>query len=67
MAHKRKQVQLGMYVSPEQAAKLKELSELTMIPQARLFRQALDGLFEKYADTLTPKPATPKPASKTRK
>lgn len=58
MAHKRKQVQLGMYVSPEQAAMLKELSERTMIPQARLFRQALDDLFSKYSDTLTPKPTS---------
>jgi hypothetical protein len=52
MIHKRKQAQLGMYVSPETAAKLKELSAKTRIPQSVLFREALEDLFAKYADVL---------------
>lgn len=60
MATKRNQVQIGMYVSPEQAEKLKRLSELTLIPQARLFRQALDDLFSKYTTVLEPKSKTRK-------
>jgi hypothetical protein len=52
MVHKRKQAQLGMYVAPETAAKMKELSAKTRIPQSALFREALDDLFVKYADVL---------------
>jgi predicted transcriptional regulator len=50
MVHKRKQAQLGMYVSPETATKMKELSTKTRIPQSALFREALDDLFVKYAN-----------------
>lgn len=49
MVHKRKQAQLGMYVAPETAAKMKELSAKTRIPQSALFREALNDLFVKYA------------------
>jgi predicted transcriptional regulator len=52
MVHKRKQAQLGMYVAPETAAKMKELSAKTRIPQSALFREALEDLFVKYADVL---------------
>jgi hypothetical protein len=52
MAHKRKQARLGMYVSPDMAAKLKELSAQTRIPQSSLFREALEDLFMKYANVL---------------
>lgn len=52
MVHRKKQVQLGMYVAPEMAATLKELSAKTRIPQSALFREALDDLFAKYAETL---------------
>ncbi|MDB6158162.1 MAG: Ribbon-helix-helix domain [Gammaproteobacteria bacterium] len=52
MVHKRKQAQLGMYVSPETAAKMKELSTKTRIPQSALFREALEDLFVKYANVL---------------
>jgi hypothetical protein len=48
--------QLGLYVPVETAEKLKVLSGLTDIPQSRLLRQALQLLFEKYADTLARKP-----------
>lgn len=48
--------QLGLYVPVETAEKLKVLSGLTDIPQSRLLRQALQLLFEKYADTLAKKP-----------
>jgi len=52
MVHRKKQVQLGMYVAPETAATLKELSSKTRIPQAALFREALEDLFTKYAEAL---------------
>lgn len=48
--------QLGLYVPLETAEKLKTLSALTDIPQSRLLRQALQLLFEKYADVLGQKP-----------
>lgn len=44
--------QLGLYVPVETAEKLKLLSDKTDIPQSRLLRQALQLLFEKYADVL---------------
>lgn len=47
--------QLGLYVPDETADQLKALSEKTDIPQSRLLRQALQLLFEKYADVLIPK------------
>ena len=47
--------QLGLYVPVETAEKLKLLSDKTDIPQSRLLRQALQLLFEKYADTLRQK------------
>ena len=59
MVHKRKQAQLGMYVAPETAAKMKELSAKTRIPQSALFREALEDLFVKYADVL-PEPKAAK-------
>jgi hypothetical protein len=52
--------QLGLYVPVETAEKLKALSGLTDIPQSRLLRQALQLLFEKYADTLAKKPGRPR-------
>jgi hypothetical protein len=52
--------QLGLYVPVETAEKLKMLSGLTDIPQSRLLRQALQLLFEKYADTLERKPGRPR-------
>lgn len=44
--------QLGLYVPVETAEKLKALSARTDIPQSRLLRQALQLLFEKYAEVL---------------
>ncbi|MBB6095034.1 putative DNA-binding protein [Povalibacter uvarum] len=48
--------QLGLYVPVETAEKLKALSAQTDIPQSRLLRQALQLLFEKYADAFRQKP-----------
>jgi predicted DNA-binding protein len=48
----RKGKQLGLYVSAEAAEKLKSLSAQTDVPQSRLLRQALQLLFDKYADVL---------------
>jgi hypothetical protein len=56
----RKGKQLGLYVSAEAAEKLKVLSTQTDIPQSRLLRQALQLLFEKYADVLGHKPTKPR-------
>jgi hypothetical protein len=56
----RKGKQLGLYVSAEAAEKLKNLSTQTDIPQSRLLRQALQLLFEKYADVLGQKPGKPR-------
>lgn len=52
--------QLGLYVPVETAEKLKTLSTLTDIPQSRLLRQALQLLFEKYADVLGQKSGRPR-------
>ncbi len=43
---------LGLGVSADMADRLKELSQRTEIPQARLLRQALELLFAKYEDVL---------------
>jgi predicted DNA-binding protein len=52
--------QLGLYVPVETAEKLKTLSAQTDIPQSRLLRQALQLLFEKYADVLAQKSGRPR-------
>lgn len=52
--------QLGLYVPVETAEKLKTLSALTEIPQSRLLRQALQLLFEKYADVLGQRTGRPR-------
>ncbi len=52
--------QLGLYVPVETAEKLKTLSALTDIPQSRLLRQALQLLFEKYAEVLGQKSGRPR-------
>jgi predicted DNA-binding protein len=43
------QAQIAFLCAPEMAAKLKALSEQTMIPQSRLLRRALELLFEEYS------------------
>jgi predicted transcriptional regulator len=52
MVHREKHVQLGINVAPEMRATMQELSARTRIPQSVLFREALEDLFVKYADTL---------------
>jgi hypothetical protein len=59
MAHREKHVQLGVNVTPEMRATMQELSVRTRIPQSVLFREALEDLFAKYADTLS-EPKAPK-------
>lgn len=45
-------MQLGINVSPEMQATMQELSTRTRISQSVLFREALEDLFAKYAETL---------------
>lgn len=52
--------QLGLYVPDETAEKLKALSVKTDIPQSRLLRQALQLLFEKYANLVGQKSVRPR-------
>jgi len=49
---KSKHAQLAFQCTPETAAKLKALSERTLIPQSKLLRKALDLLFVEYSDVL---------------
>jgi hypothetical protein len=56
MAHREKHVQLGINVTPETRATMQELSARTRIPQSALFREALEDLFSKYAETLRAPP-----------
>ena len=43
------QAQIAFLCPPEMAAKLRQLSEQTMIPQSRLLRRALELLFDEYS------------------
>ena len=52
MAHREKHVQLGINVTPTMRETMQELSARTRIPQSTLFREALEDLFAKYAETL---------------
>lgn len=54
MASKRgNQVQVGTYLPPELAEQLKELSEITRVPQAAYFREAIEDLLRKYEEVLS--------------
>ena len=55
------QAQIAFLCPPEMAAKLRKLSEDSMIPQSRLLRRALELLFEEYAER------SKSPAGKARK
>lgn len=55
------QAQIAFLCPPEVAAKLRELSERTMIPQSRLLRRALELLFAEYSE------GAAKPPGKSRK
>lgn len=50
MPRKTDQAQIAFLCPPELAAKLRDLSERTMIPQSRLLRRALELLLAEYAD-----------------
>lgn len=54
MPRKTDQAQIAFLCPPVMAAKLRELSERTMIPQSRLLRRALDLLFEEYGKAAGP-------------
>lgn len=41
-----------VYLEPEQAGNLKQLSELTRVPQAEYLREAVSDLLKKYAKEL---------------
>jgi len=48
MAGRKGYAQLAVHVPDELAAKLKELSERTRVPQAAYLREALEDLLKKY-------------------
>lgn len=52
MPSKGRQVQVSLYLPPELAEKLKQLSEKTRVSQAAYFREAVEDLVEKYAAML---------------
>ena len=58
----RKLLQQSIYLEPEKAALLEQLSETTLIPKAVLLRKAVDALLE--VNGLLPKPPTPPRAMK---
>jgi hypothetical protein len=58
MAAKRgKLVQVGTYLSPEMAVRLKRLSGLTRVSQAAYFREAIEDLLRKYKGSVRKKRA----------
>jgi hypothetical protein len=54
---KRDLLQQSIYLEPEKAALLDQLSETTLIPKAVLLRKAVDALLE--VNGLLPKPRRP--------
>jgi predicted DNA-binding protein len=46
-------VQVGTYLPPELAERIKELSQITRVPQAAYFREAIEDLLRKYEDVLS--------------
>jgi predicted DNA-binding protein len=48
---KGRQAQVTLYLAPEMLKELKSLSARTRIPQASLFREAVEDLLRKYEDT----------------
>jgi predicted DNA-binding protein len=44
------QVQVSLYLTPETLEELKALSTRTRIPQAALFREAVEDLLKKYEE-----------------
>lgn len=47
-----KRTSTTVYLEPEQAAKLKQLSAVTRVTQAVFIREAIDDLLKKYAKEL---------------
>jgi len=47
-AQKGRQLQVSLYLPPETLKELKALSVRTRIPQAALFREAVEDLLQKY-------------------
>ena len=51
MVHQKgRQAQVTLYLSPETQEAVKALSKRTRIPQAALFREALEDLLKKYEE-----------------
>jgi predicted DNA-binding protein len=46
-------VQVGTYLPPELAEQIKELSQITRVPQAAYFREAIEDLLRKYEEVLS--------------
>ncbi len=46
-------VQVGTYLPPELAEQLRELSQMTRVPQAAYFREAIEDLLRKYEEVLS--------------
>ncbi len=52
MVHQKgRQAQVTLYLSPDTQKRVKALSERTRIPQAALFREAIEDLLKKYEET----------------
>ena len=49
-AQKGRQLQVSLYLPPETLKELKALSARTRIPQAALFREAVEDLLRKHAE-----------------
>jgi predicted DNA-binding protein len=52
-------VQVGTYLEPELAARLKELSQATRVSQAAYFREAIEDLLKKYEESVPKAPGKP--------
>jgi predicted DNA-binding protein len=51
MVHQKgRQAQVSLYLPPDTLKQVKSLSERTRIPQAALFREAIEDLLKKYEE-----------------
>jgi predicted transcriptional regulator len=60
MPSKGLQAQVTLYLSPELAARVRELSGITRVSQAAYFREAVEDLLTKHAAKLRPSAGKPK-------
>ena len=54
MVTKGRKEQVSLYLPPELAARLRQLSEKTLVPQSAYFREAVEELLKRHADKLRP-------------